>query len=68
LLHKNKEENMENATLQKQECGCPSLQLPIKIGTGYPFATMHVLFYPNFRLDKFTNIKSHFKAYFDSLK
>ena len=33
LLHKDKEENMENATAQKQECGCPSLQPSLRIHT-----------------------------------
>ena len=33
LLHKVKEENMENATSQKQECVCPSLQLSLRSHT-----------------------------------
>jgi hypothetical protein len=33
LLHKDKEENMENATAQKQECGCPSLQPSLRSHT-----------------------------------
>ena len=43
LLHKDKEENMENATAQKQECGCPSLQTSLRSHThaffAYPLIT-----------------------------
>ncbi len=38
LLHKDKEENMENATAQKQECGCPSLQPSLRSHTHAFFA------------------------------
>jgi len=42
LLHKDKEENMENATAQKQECGCPSLQPSLRSHTHAFFQpTMH---------------------------
>jgi len=33
LLHEDKEENKENATIQKQECGCPSLQPSLRSHT-----------------------------------
>jgi len=39
LLHKDKEENMENATAQKQVCGCPSLQPSLRSHTHAFFAT-----------------------------
>ena len=33
LLHKDRKENKENATAQKQECGCPSLQSSLRRDT-----------------------------------
>jgi len=33
LLHKDRKENKENATAQKQECGCPSLQPSLRSHT-----------------------------------
>jgi len=33
LLHKDRKENKKNATAQKQECGCPSLQPSLRSHT-----------------------------------
>jgi hypothetical protein len=38
LLHKDRKENKENATAQKQECGCPSLQPSLRSHTHAFFA------------------------------
>jgi hypothetical protein len=41
LLHKDRKENKENATAQKQECGCPSLQSSLRSHT-HAFYPTHV--------------------------
>ena len=52
LLHKDKEENMENATAQKQECGCPSLQPSLRSHTHAFFADTHLNINENHNLKK----------------
>jgi hypothetical protein len=40
LLHKDKEKNMEKATAQKQECGCPYLKPSLRSHT-HAFLSAH---------------------------